>query len=438
MAELATAPPLDGAGASASQVSGPPSPSRRPAYHEIIDRIKALETAPAFYGLPDRTLRALARRLRRVGLAAGDVAVHQGEPGDTIFFIRQGRCRLILEAPPNAVTVAILTEGDFFGEAACVLNARQPVSVQAVTDCTLLGLDRTSLYAAIGSDRALIDALTRVADERSAGFSQAAVHAGWGFLANAATVVAMYAPRGGSGATSLAVNLVGCLARRYPGQVLLLDLDLPYAHSALLAGLVPTSCLARMARVQPDAFDEVLLSAVLYHPSGPMILAGALKPEEADEITPELVARAITTLRKTFRYIVIDLSTTVSDTVLAVVEQAQHVVVITAPTLSASKSAADAITILQQLGVPEGRMIVVLNNRTPKPPITRAAVERLFKRKVDVVVGYDGERPDSAALKGEILSITSPASEIARGSETLADLVERHEPSIAPGRGAKP
>ena len=88
---------------------------------------------------------------------------------------------------------------------------------------------------------------------------------------------------------------------------MLLDLDFPYTHSALLAGLIPTSALAQAAAAPPDSFEEALLSAVLYHPGGPMILAGALRAEEADEVTADLVTRAIGVLRKTFRYVVVDL-----------------------------------------------------------------------------------------------------------------------------------
>src|SRR5204863_192307 len=128
-----------------------------------------------------------------------------------------------------------------------------------------------------------------------------------------------------------------------PGVVLLLDLDFPYSHSALLAGLVPTSCLARTASVPQESFEDVLLSTVLYDSGGPMILPGALRPEEADEVTPELVNKAIATLRKTFRYIVVDLGVTITDSTLALFDLTQHVVLIAAPQLSAVKSAADAV-----------------------------------------------------------------------------------------------
>ena len=43
------------------------------------------------------------------------------------------------------VTVAVLSEGDFFGEGACLLNRPQQASVFAQTDCTLLAIDRQVL-----------------------------------------------------------------------------------------------------------------------------------------------------------------------------------------------------------------------------------------------------------------------------------------------------
>src|SRR6266699_5266408 len=113
-------------------------------------------------------------------------------------------------------------------------------------------------------------------------------------LLDEATVVGLYSPKGGSGGTCLALNLVGSLSRRHPGQVVLLDLDFPYSHAALLAGLVPTSCLARLAQMPSDTFEEALLSTVLYHAGGPMILPGALRPEESVEVTADLIVRAIT------------------------------------------------------------------------------------------------------------------------------------------------
>ena len=414
-----------------------------PSFHDMVSRLSTLESAAVFFSLPEATLRALARRLRRIKVSAGDMIVFQGEPGDTIFIIERGRCRMVVEKPPSIVTVALLSEGDFFGEGATLLNRPQQASVYAQTDCYLLALDRQALHTTMaGREHPALDELRQVADQRFRAFADTSVQATWGLLLQEATVVGVYSPKGGSGGTCISLNLVGALARRYPGEVLLLDLDFPYSHSALLAGLVPTSCLARMSSVPQGSFEEVLLSAVLYHPTGPMILPGALRPEEADEITPELITKAISVLRKSFSYIVVDLGVTITDSTLALFDLTQHVVVVTAPELSAVKSAADAIDILVQLGTPHDRLSVVLNNRSFKPAVTKSAVERSLKRDIDVQIQFDGSRPEQAAVDGVILSITNPRSEIAKGCEALAALLDsKHgrqrgpKPAAAPAGG---
>jgi len=391
----------------------------------MVSRVDTLERAAVFFSLPEQALRALARRVRRINVAAGEMVVFQGEPGDTIFFIERGRCRVMIERPPGVVTVAVLSEGDFFGEGACVLHRPQQASVYAQTDCYLLALDRPSLHSVLmGNDSGTLDELTRLADQRYNTFADTSVQATWGMLLEEGTVVGVYSPKGGSGGTSISLNLVGALARRHPGEVLLLDLDFPYSHSALLAGLVPTTCLARLGPISADSLEEVLLSAILYHPGGPMILPGALRPEEADEVTPELVTRALALLRKTFRYIIVDLGVTITDATLALFDLTQHVVLVTAPELSAVKGASDAIDILLQLGTPDDRLTVVLNNRSVKPAVSKAAVERAIKRKVNLEVAFDGGRTEQAAVDGAILTLTNTRSEIARGAEELAVLLE--------------
>jgi pilus assembly protein CpaE len=342
---------------------------------------------------------------------------------------------VVVEKPPTTVTVALLSAGDFIGEAACMLHRPQQASVYAQSECYLLALDRPSLFEVLaGRHATLVEELQRLAEQRFGLFADTSVQATWGTLLSEATVVGVYSPKGGSGGTCIALNLVGALARRYPGEVLLLDLDFPYSHSALLAGLVPTSCLSRTASVPPESFEEVLLSTVLYHARGPMILPGALRPEEADEVTPELLSRAIAVLRKTFRYIVVDLGVSISDATLALFDLTQEIVLVASPDLSATKSAADAVEILTQLGTPQDRLTVVLNHRSIKPAVTRPAVERMLKREVDVEVLFDGMKPEQAAVEGVILSITDPRSEITRGCERLAAVLDaKHGSLVAAG-----
>lgn len=428
----------------APEVRRDPSAQKRPdrpalAFHDMVSRVSTMELAPVFFSLPDTTLRALARRARRLRFNAGDMILYQGEPGDTIFFIERGRCRVVVEKSVGVVTVALLADGDIFGESACLLNRPQQASIYAQTECYLLAIDRQSLQGVMASrEHEALDKLRALAEQRFTAYADASVQATWSLLLHEATVVAVYSPKGGSGGTTISLNLVGALARKYPGEVLLLDLDFPYSHSALLAGLIPTSCLARMATLPQESFEEVLLSAVLYHAGGPMILPGALRPEEADEVTPELINRAITVLRKSFRYVVVDLGVTITDATLALLDLTQHVIVVTVPELSAVKSTADAMDILRRLGTPEDRVTAVLNNRSPKGAISRSAVERSLKREIDVEVLFDAGRPEEAAVNAQILSLANPRSELTKGAEALAGLLEAKHARPAVRAGAEP
>src|SRR6059058_1980024 len=190
-----------------------------PSFHDMVSRLSTLESAAVFFSLPEATLRALARRLRRIKASAGDMIVFQGEPGDTIFIIERGRCRMVVEKPPSIVTVALLSEGDFFGEGATLLNRPQQASVYAQTDCYLLALDRQALHTTMaGREHPALDELRQVADQRFRAFADTSVQATWGLLLQEATVVGVYSPKGGSGGTCISLNLVGALARRYPAR----------------------------------------------------------------------------------------------------------------------------------------------------------------------------------------------------------------------------
>jgi pilus assembly protein CpaE len=160
-----------------------------------------------------------------------------------------------------------------------------------------------------------------------------------------------------------------------------------------------------------------------------MILPGALRPEEADLVTPELIARALTVLRRSFRFVIVDLGVALSDTVLAVVDQVQHILLLVTPEVSAIKAAADALDILVTLGVSPDRISIVLNHRNTTKAVPRSGIERMLGRAVDVEIPFDAARPDEAAVHGNILSLTDPKSELSKAADILADLLERVHPA---------
>jgi CRP/FNR family transcriptional regulator, cyclic AMP receptor protein len=76
----------------------------------------------------------------------GQVIFAQGDPADAIFFIQKGKVKVTtLSRQGKEAVVAILGEGDFFGEG-CL--AGQPLRIStntAITDCLLSRLDKATV-----------------------------------------------------------------------------------------------------------------------------------------------------------------------------------------------------------------------------------------------------------------------------------------------------
>jgi Flp pilus assembly CpaE family ATPase len=420
------------------RLSTPPRPAPRRVLStvspiEMIGRLAVLEGSALFFNEHAATLRTLARRARPAVLGAGTLIVAQGEIGDSLFLIQAGHCVIRLEnSPGHSIVVAVLGPGDVIGEDSFVSGEGSRVSATAADEVHLLAIDRSSLHAVVRTSGGLLHELNRFAEQRRATFAEMSVQAEWDRLTGNGTVLALYSPKGGTGRTTIALNLVGRLAQRWPREVVLVDLSFPYPHAALLANLVPTACLARLRDAPSDLFEEALLSTVLYHPAGLMVLPGVLQPEEADLVTGDLVGRAIEVLRRTFRYVVVDLGVALTDVTLAALDQSQQVFMVVTPEITAVKGAADATAILELLGIPPDRLSLILNHRAPVGGLSRTAVERGSRLAVTYEIPYDGVRPDEAAVHGSILAVANPKSEITRAVELIATAIEARHAARAP------
>jgi Flp pilus assembly CpaE family ATPase len=392
---------------------------------ELRKRFQILERVAIFFTLPDNVLHALARRLAPASAAKGSVIVHQGDPGDTMFVVESGRCEVYVEeSPGHTITIALMGPDDFFGEMALISEETRTASVRALEDCKLLTLDRKTLYETLPPDSDAIIELTKLVEQRKDTLPNLIARARMVAPEQAASTVAVYSPKGGSGRTTMAVNLAAALGKRFPGEVLLVDLALPYNHAALISYLTPTGCLAAASQVPPGNFEEAVLGAILHHPGGMMLLPGVLRAEQADLITVDLVNRAMGILVNAFRYIVFDLGVAFTDIVISVLDHSQRVLVLVTPELSSLKDVGELLQIFTNvLNIVPGRVILALNNKVPKSVVSREDVVRTLKQELAVEIDFDGTKPDEAAVRGEILVLTDPKSAISRGAETLAQLI---------------
>jgi CRP-like cAMP-binding protein len=82
----------------------------------------------------------------------------QGDPSDAVFYIQKGKVKLtVLSASGKEATIGILNEGDFFGEGCLTGQPLRMCSASAMTDCTIMRIDRKSMLDVIHREQTFSD-----------------------------------------------------------------------------------------------------------------------------------------------------------------------------------------------------------------------------------------------------------------------------------------
>jgi CRP/FNR family transcriptional regulator, cyclic AMP receptor protein len=98
----------------------------------VIDA-QSLARVPLLKDVSIESLTGLTRSLRRRSFHRGEVVFHQGDPGDTLHIVRNGRVKVVLPAETgDEVVLAVLGPGDCFGELALLDGGPRSASVVAM------------------------------------------------------------------------------------------------------------------------------------------------------------------------------------------------------------------------------------------------------------------------------------------------------------------
>ena len=102
--------------------------SRKDAYLDHLQQV------PIFRGLNRKNLETVGKQGDSITLPAGRVVIQEGETGEEFFVVLAGK----LSVTAGGKEVAVLGEGDFFGELALFDPAPRDATVTCVSDCELL------------------------------------------------------------------------------------------------------------------------------------------------------------------------------------------------------------------------------------------------------------------------------------------------------------
>jgi CRP-like cAMP-binding protein len=97
---------------------------------------------------------------------SGEAVVRQGEMGDCMYVIQEGQLEVVKVDGDTEVSVAVLSEGDFFGEMSLFEREVRAATVRALGPVRVLTVDRKTLMRRVHEDPSLAFNLLRTMCQR--------------------------------------------------------------------------------------------------------------------------------------------------------------------------------------------------------------------------------------------------------------------------------
>jgi len=241
-----------------------------------------------------------------------------------------------------------------------------------------------------------------------------------------ARLIAIHSLKGGTGCSSIAINLGVGLASLWRRSTILLDLNMMAGQIALMLNATLRRTWADIARMNPVELEwEVLQSIIATHESGVAFIAAPTFPTESELIHANLLDGSLRLLQKHYDYIVADLPHDFSDIAVHTLDLADVILIMAAPDVASLRATAAAIDTYTKLNYPPEKIRLILNAIFPKHGLQKDKIEAALGIPVMLVIPYNSDLFVQSINYGQPIVSTKPEEPIAGLLENLSFMLSK-------------
>jgi pilus assembly protein CpaE len=244
-----------------------------------------------------------------------------------------------------------------------------------------------------------------------------------GYSAPQGKIVTVYSPKGGTGCTTIAVNLALTLHNE-DTRVALVDANLQYGDVAVFVNEQGKNTIVdlspRAEELDPEIVEEVMLK---HSSSGIHILAAPSRPEYAEKVSSGQFTKVLEYLKQIYAYVVIDTSSFLNDVTLAAIDMSDLIVLVSTQDIPSIKNCRLFLDLSQTLGMDRERILFAMNRYDKRINITPERVAENLKQEVSSVIPLDEATVMKAVNRGVPFVLESRNSAASRGIFSLAESV---------------
>jgi len=230
-------------------------------------------------------------------------------------------------------------------------------------------------------------------------------------------VIAVASLRGGSGTTTVAVNLAFLLASR-GRRICLTDLSTSSGHIALQLHLPTNSHWGQLLKAGDNPNTQMVTGLLTKHPKFEVSVLAAPPMPSPQTLSTPATSNILKELGGVFQHVVVDVPHLDVATVGAL-KTANAVIVVMTDDPASVQTTGQFLVALQKLGVEMAQVRLLLNHVRPTSDVPVETIQKALKRQIAAELPYDANQMN-AIRRGTPLVIGTPESAFTREMVRLA------------------
>jgi pilus assembly protein CpaE len=230
----------------------------------------------------------------------------------------------------------------------------------------------------------------------------------------------VFSPKGGTGCTTIAINLAIALRNLREEPVLLMEGKLMFGHIALMLNIRSTNSITDLISHAGMLDTQLIKQVVVEHASGINVLLSPMSATGAQGIHADDLYKVITELQATYPVMIIDGGNYLHENTVTIMDASDKIIVVVNPNLASIRDVRQFFNICQELAYPKEKIMLVLNNSGHKTDIRHDEIEKILMQKITCEIQADDKLFLSSLNEGIPAIIKNPRHPANKAIKKLA------------------